>query len=557
MFGNGNYVQDWMANDQGIVTPGETTENIKIQAGKTMQAVASSTATYTHNLRADGTVYKISNVQVKYADGTSETTTNYTPAEKGTIHLTTDTGWYVTLDDTADYNFKTGEYIAGKTLWTSGVDSVTATGPSPDGSVDLEMAPDRTDPAGRHSVTGLASPVTVTSGTYRYGDKFGFSGTIKEVTALGTGTGEVRLDFVSPSVPTGIASVVVPKPRTFSYQVGDTYNGVLKIYRIHNIGPNATVKAKNGQSATGVHFNGLDVTSEHTVAICKGVHSDGTVKIVHRTSGWSFNGKEVENATIQTTDGQSMTGMIGKAYRQDDLFSPPLATLFTVYDTQGREHKVTLNFTRIPSEDNAWELSVGRGASSDTVVESDFSQSNIGLSSTKLVFDEKGRYKSGDGTVKLTYTSPNGAEDSRTITLNLAALTQYAGSSTIRGVADGNASGALKSVQVDSSGVITGTYTNGVMRKEAQVAVAQFNNASGLTKAGGNLYQESNNSGKGTVHTATDIGATITPSALEMSNVDIANEFSDMIITQRGFQSNSKIITVDDEMLETVIGMKR
>ena len=59
------------------------------------------------------------------------------------------------------------------------------------------------------------------------------------------------------------------------------------------------------------------------------------------------------------------------------------------------------------------------------------------------------------------------------------------------------------------------------------------------------------------VKTASDLGCTITPSALEMSNVDIANEFSDMIVTQRGFQSNSKIITVSDEMLETMINMKR
>jgi len=106
-------------------------------------------------------------------------------------------------------------------------------------------------------------------------------------------------------------------------------------------------------------------------------------------------------------------------------------------------------------------------------------------------------------------------------------------------------------------GVITGTYTNGVRQKEAQIAMAQFNNPSGLTKMGGNLYQESNNSGTRTISGASDIGTELTTSALEMSNVDIADQFSDMIITQRGFQSNSKIITVSDEMLETLINMKR
>ncbi len=87
--------------------------------------------------------------------------------------------------------------------------------------------------------------------------------------------------------------------------------------------------------------------------------------------------------------------------------------------------------------------------------------------------------------------------------------------------------------------------------------MAQFNNPAGLTKSGSSLYVESNNSGKANVKTASALGVTITPSSLEMSNVDLSNEFSDMIITQRGFQSNSKIITVSDEMLETLIGMKR
>ena len=115
----------------------------------------------------------------------------------------------------------------------------------------------------------------------------------------------------------------------------------------------------------------------------------------------------------------------------------------------------------------------------------------------------------------------------------------------------------MQSVAVDASGIITGTYTNGIRQFEAQIAVAQFVNSSGLTKVGTSLYQESNNSGTANIKTVSALGLTITPSALEMSNVDLASELADMIITQRGFQSNSKIITVGDEMLETVINMKR
>ena len=137
-------------------------------------------------------------------------------------------------------------------------------------------------------------------------------------------------------------------------------------------------------------------------------------------------------------------------------------------------------------------------------------------------------------------------------------LTQYTGGSSAQPVSvDGNPYGILSSVSADTSGIITGTYTNGKRQFEAQIAVAQFVNPAGLTKTGNSLYAESNNSGTANIKTAPDLGVTVTPSALEMSNVDLANEFSEMIITQRGFQANSKIINVGDEMLETLVNMKR
>jgi len=166
-------------------------------------------------------------------------------------------------------------------------------------------------------------------------------------------------------------------------------------------------------------------------------------------------------------------------------------------------------------------------------------------------------------TLSAEQTAPNGARQANDISLQFAndesPLTQYAGYDKIKAAADGYASGTLASVSFDSAGVITGVYTNGVRRAEAQVAVAVFANPSGLTKLGGNLYQDSNNSNVKAVRgqTVESAGAKITPSSLEMSNVDLADQFSDMIITQRGFQSNSKIITVGDEMLETLINMKR
>ncbi len=251
--------------------------------------------------------------------------------------------------------------------------------------------------------------------------------------------------------------------------------------------------------------------------------------------------------------------------------SVPATTIANVYDSLGNLHKVLLNFEKVPSATtppnsyDKWRVSLG----ATEIKEADGSTTTVSMTPVELQFDYNGKYVSGSGSPELTLTngagsasvSPGGGaatiHSSMTATVDLSSLTQYSGSNTQKADSDGHAAGTLKEVSVDASGIITGTYTNGVKRNEAQVAIAQFNNASGLTKTGGNFYQESNNSGVANIKTASDLGCSITPSALEMSNVDIANEFSDMIITQRGFQSNSKIITVDDEMLETVIGMKR
>lgn len=262
-------------------------------------------------------------------------------------------------------------------------------------------------------------------------------------------------------------------------------------------------------------------------------------------------------ATLTMSDGTTVTQTSG-TYTTG--YSLPITTTVNVYDTLGNVHTLNLFFTKTKVDStsgNEWTLSLDSdlSKSTTTITETDGSTTTLTLSPVTVNFTTSGKYNSGTGSTTLTLT--NGAYGTQSVALDLSTLTQYAGNNTVKGSANGNAAGTLKSVSIDQSGIITGVYTNGVRQSEAQIAIAQFSNASGLTKTGSSLYQESNNSGTANVKTAADLGVSITPSALEMSNVDIANEFSDMIITQRGFQSNSKIITVGDEMLETLINMKR
>ena len=302
-------------------------------------------------------------------------------------------------------------------------------------------------------------------------------------------------------------------------------------------------------TTTATYSNNLNSAAVTIKSMTQGTTSTST-------AGDKYTASSASPVTLTMSDGTTVSETTGTYHVG---YSMPVTTTLNVYDTLGNKHSIPVYFTKTSTDStngNTWTVSINTdGTGTKPIPEDDGTTTTVTMADADLQFTTDGKYKSGSGTATLTLT--NGATGTQTVNINLASLTQYSGTSTVKGTTDGNAAGSLSSVSVDSTGTITGTYSNGKKQTEAQIAVAQFNNASGLTKTGSSLYQESNNSGTANVKTASDLGVKITPSALEMSNVDIANEFSDMIITQRGFQSNSKIITVGDEMLETLIGMKR
>ncbi|MBE6102086.1 MAG: flagellar hook-basal body complex protein [Selenomonas ruminantium] len=530
--GSGMYVQGWMASGGTLSTTGSVGK-ITIPAGKSMESSETEIITYSNNLNAATTGYTISSILVNKTDGTSETVSSYNPNSYiGNLKLTcSDGGTYVVTPTTS-----TPVYTAGQngTISIGSVSSVTANG---SGQVELSIGA----PGDYYAVNGSTAAATitvpntsVTSGTYSIGDNYSVTKKISNVQTIGGDNDRILLTFTDNT--DGITSVTVPKPSEGNYEVGDNFVVNLKV---------------TGATAT----TGATVTSDtNSVTIISGDSNAtlGSDYSITRQVNEIANESSVESVTITTTDGNTLTGLVSSTYAANGKFYPSVTTTATIYDSLGTSHSVPILFTK--TADNTWALTLNGGSSSTTITEPDGTITTVNLSSTDLKFTTSGKYISGSANLTMSYT--NGAAD-KTVTINMAALTQYAGNSTINATSDGNAAGTLESVSIDASGIITGTYTNGVKQSEAQVAVAQFTNASGLTKTGSSLYQESNNSGTANIKTAADLGVKITASALEMSNVDIANEFADMIVTQRGFQSNSKIITVGDEMLETVINMKR
>lgn len=231
----------------------------------------------------------------------------------------------------------------------------------------------------------------------------------------------------------------------------------------------------------------------------------------------------------------------------------------TIYDSLGNAIPLTLTFTKTAA--NAWTASVSVPTGTVTTPASD-----IAITNANLTFSGTGTLNNGtDPSITLT-NLVNGAAD---ITINWdlfdstgatnGDLTQYAAASTTNfNTQNGYAAGNLRSVSVDESGFVTGTYSNGKLTPLYQVVLADFPSYFGLSKLGNNLYAESRASGQAMpgVPLSGSLGS-ISPSAIEMSNVDLAQEFVKMITTQRAFQANSRVITTSDEVLQELINLKR
>ena len=153
------------------------------------------------------------------------------------------------------------------------------------------------------------------------------------------------------------------------------------------------------------------------------------------------------------------------------------------------------------------------------------------------------------------------------VVVDFSGLTQYSnggvsnvtykkGDNNGKGV--GNVAGEMSGISIDSDGYVFGTYNNGSKKCLAQIAVATFANPSGLEAVGDSMFAQTQNSGTfDGVGQQVGLTGSFTVGALEMSNVDLAAEFTSMITTQRGFQANSRIITTSDSMLEELVNLKR
>ncbi|EQA70952.1 flagellar hook-basal body protein [Leptospira noguchii serovar Panama str. CZ214] len=251
-------------------------------------------------------------------------------------------------------------------------------------------------------------------------------------------------------------------------------------------------------------------------------------------------------------------------------------TTINTFDDQGIQREFKMEFYKV--RDNTWkarlnmtdstQLSVdvsGTGGQNTQLpgnVELEFGFTPDG----KLVYVSDGvdSMNSGKLNAKVSFRIPgNPAIQSFDLNLGEAGMvngiTQFSSDFTTKAVKqDGYTMGYLESFSIDNSGTITGVFSNGVRQPLARIATAVFNNPAGLDKAGDTMFAYSMNSGEPNIGEAGVQGrGKINAGLLEMSNVDLSDQFTDMIVTQRGFQANSRTITTSDQMIQEVLGLKR
>ena len=233
---------------------------------------------------------------------------------------------------------------------------------------------------------------------------------------------------------------------------------------------------------------------------------------------------------------------------------------FNVFDSVGSPHTLTVTFTKnFAAAAGRWDWAVTKAAS-DTAI------SSLTTATGSIVFNATGGISAGASqAIGLVFAAGAGVATPQAITLDFGTATN---TTPVTGVAspstatlasqDGVPSGTLQSFSVGIDGAITAFYSNGKSSAVDTVQLASFANPGGLVKIGQNQYRESATSGPAASgNPGTGGRGTLVAGALEMSNVDLAQEFSSMIIAERGFQANARTISTANSMLEELVNLKR
>lgn len=347
----------------------------------------------------------------------------------------------------------------------------------------------------------------------------------------------------------------------------------MTIGAIDNLFNQGSLQVTGVNTDLGISGNGLFILNDGATTryIRAGNFAvDGVGTLVNAADGWNVQGWQADaagvintttavgNIQIPTTSTVAPTptgdvDFVGN-FDSTSAIGDTKQTSIVVYDSLGAAHTLIFHFQKTAA--NTWDWA----AVPVTYTDPSITGVVVG-GALPMVFNASGALPPAGATDTVTVSYVAGPTTPQVINANFAAadVTQYASADTlIANDQDGYTSGTLIAWNVGNDGIIQGSYSNGLRRNIAQIGMAHFSNYSGLLKEGDNAFTPTSNSGLAQVGTAQTGGrGQISAGTLEMSNVDLAEEFTSMITAQRGFQANSRTITTSDEILQEVMNMKR
>jgi len=554
--GTGFIVQGKLANKQGVIETGSEIQDIQVKFGDKIPAKSTTIVEFASNLDARG--------KSKVVLGTNAFTTFLTRSD--TAFTTNKGSPAYSQTEINNLDQVTEELSDGDTINISGIDSdgstVTATftyGTANDGTTLGDL------------VTTINTAFA--NSTVAVDDK----GNIKLIPpGNATQAAELTLEFVNNdsdnskiTIP-GFRTTTIPANEdteiNSSNQVslanklvaGDT----IDITGIDAEGNEISETFTYGDTVDDPTYNGrtfgdlLDKIDEAYPDSTVSMDSNGNI-ILYPPDNAS------QDISLELTAGAGNTGQITlprfnfEGYEYD--------TSFLAYDAEGYEHTVTIVFKNLSRFENtgqenkwSWEISVStpgasalEGTNTGTITfNGDGSLKNFEFTDEN---SESFRFDPGNGaglvSVKLDVGELGGFNG----------ITQFASESNVAARhQDGYTMGTLQDFDIDEQGIMVGIYTNGLSKTLGQLALADFNNASGLLKKADSYYQYTPNSGQAVLGVATQGGfGYIRSGTLELSNVDLASEFTNLVIAQRAFQANSNVITTTDSIFNDLLRLKR
>jgi len=332
---------------------------------------------------------------------------------------------------------------------------------------------------------------------------------------------------------------------TTPYVAGDMINIVGTEHNAADVAKTFTYGSGAGQDGTTLGDLRDFITASYGTATAT-IDASGNIVLTADPAGAS-------DLTLTISD---VTGSIGATSHPTYVINTTgsgdaFTTTMSIFDARGSSFLVGLHFEKTAS--NTWDLTPTMNANSGSVTDA----------LTAITFNNNGSFATTTGTPAITITYNDGSTQTVSLDFGTAnafsGLTQFGGTGSAAATdQDGHAEGFFSSAAVNQDGGVVALFTNGETQNIGQLQLATFNNTAGLSSEGNNTFLPSLSSGAAILNTGLSgrVGAVIS-GVLEASNVDIAEEFTKLIISQRAFQANARTITTTDEVLQELVNIVR